>query len=242
MTRIFSRISICRLIFAGLIASALSIMPPAIAAKLYKWVDENGTVHYSDKLPPEAAQNAHEQLNKRGQTTERVKDPQEQIEEQIVDTGAEEARRRQAEMEARERMHDRILLDTFTTERDLMLTRKDRVNAVDSHINLMKSNIERTQSQISEVQAKIDAIKAKGKDVPANLLNQLEKLNSQLAKNQEYISAKQDERRKLVEQFDGDLKRFRELKGIEPPVEIADPKLTDSGMATANPPPPPAGH
>lgn len=227
-----------RLFFAGLTALAVSLQP-AVAAKLYKWVDEDGTVHYSDKLPPEAAQQAHEQLNKRGQTKERVRDPQEEIEEQMVSTVEEEERRRQAEIEARERMRDRILLDTFTTERDLQITRKDRLNAIDSLINLMKNNNERTGSQISETQTKIDGIKAKGQEVPANLLKQLENLNNQLAENQEYINEKQAERHKLAEQFDADLKRFRELKGIEPPMEV-DPKLTDSGMATANPPPPPA--
>lgn len=235
---IFSRISHPRLFIAVLIASAFSIQPAF--GKLYKWVDENGMVHYSDKLPPEAAQHAHEQLNTRGQTVDSVKDPQEEIEEQVVDTAEQEERRRQAEIEARERMRDRILLDTFTTERDLQLTRKDRLNAVDSLINLMKSNNERIQGQISENQAKIDETNAKGRAVPENLQKQRESLNNQLAKNNRYISAKQEERRKLVEQFDADLKRFRELKGIEPPVQVTDPALKDGDdVATASPPPPP---
>jgi hypothetical protein len=222
--------------FSVLIVSAL-VMSSAGAAKLYKWVGEDGMVHYSDKLPPEAAKGAHKQLNQRGQTTEVVKDPQEELEAEFVDTVADEERRRQAEIEARERMRDRILLDTFTTERDLELTRKDRVNAVDSQIHLMKGNNERTKVQIAEVQQKIDAAsKAKGKQVPENLLKQLDSLNKQLAKNQEYISAKEEERRKLVEQFDADLKRFRELKGIEPPAEV-DPKLVGD-MTITNPPPP----
>lgn len=240
---IFSRISHPRLFFAVLIASACSLQP-AVAGKLYKWVDENGMVHYSDKLPPEAAQHAHEQLNSRGQMVESVKDPQEEIKEQVVNSAEQEERRHQAEVEARERMRDRILLDTFTTERDLELTRKDRLNAADSLINLMKSNNERIQSQISETQAKVDKFNAKGQAVPENLQKQLESLNSQLAKNKQYIDAKQEERRKLVEQFDADLKRFRELKGIQPPAQAADPELKGGDVAAAGTPPAPtpAGH
>ncbi|HEX7026820.1 MAG TPA: DUF4124 domain-containing protein [Gammaproteobacteria bacterium] len=236
---IVSRITKSRLLFAGLITAALYMLPVS-AAKLYKWVDEDGTVHYSDKLPPEASQGAHEQLNKHGQTTGVVKEPGEELEAEIVDTVAEEQRRRQAEIEARERMRDRILLDTFTTERDLMLTRDDRLNAIDSQINLMKGNNDRIQRQVSEVQARIDRIRSKGTEVPANLLKQQDSLNDQLGKNQEYISARQKERNKLAEQFEADLKRFRELKGIESPVEIANPNLTDDNVATAPIPAPPA--
>lgn len=235
---IFSRISHPRLFFAVLIASAC-FLHPAAAGKLYKWVDENGMVHYSDKLPPEAAQHAHKELNNRGQTVESVKDPQEEIEEQVEDTAAQEERRRQAEVEAKQRMRDRILLDTFTTERDLQLTRKDRLNAVDSLINLMKSNNERIQGQIDDTQAKVDGINAKGQPVPENLQKQLESLNSQLDKNKRYINTKQEERRKLVEQFDDDLKRFRELKGTESPAQAVDAKLKDDNVAAASPPPPP---
>lgn len=235
---IFNRTSISRLFLAGLVVSAVSIQP-AQAGKLYKWVDEKGTVHYSDKLPPEAAQQAHEKLNARGRTTERVKDPQEEIEEEVVDTAEEQERRRQAEIEAKERMRDRILLDTFTTERDLKLTREDRLTAIDSMINLMKSNSERTKGQVSEVQAEIDKLNAKKREVPADLLKRFNNLNDQLTKDQEYIAQKEKERLELVEQFDADLQRFRELKGIQAPAEV-DPKLTDSGMTTSNPPPPSA--
>jgi len=39
---------------------------PAVAQKLYKWVDENGQVHYGDKVPPEYANQDRDVLNKRG--------------------------------------------------------------------------------------------------------------------------------------------------------------------------------
>lgn len=238
---IFSRNSISPLCFAGLIVSAV-FAQPAVAAKLYKWVDDKGTVHYSDKLPPEASRNAHEELNKRGQTTDKVsraKSEQERLEEHAAIAAEEEKRRRQAEIEAKQRIRDQILLDTFTTERDLVLTRDDRLSAVDSLINLTNSNNQRLKTQADETQAKVDAIASKGREVPENLTKQLENLNDQLAKNLEYIDAKQTERRGLVEQFDADLKRFRELKGIEPPADVADPKPVKEGMATADPPPPP---
>ena len=35
---------------------------PLEAAKLYRWTDAEGRVHYSDRVPPEAVDKAHDQL------------------------------------------------------------------------------------------------------------------------------------------------------------------------------------
>jgi hypothetical protein len=35
-------------VFASYIA-----VPPPVAAKMYRWVDSNGNIYYSDKVPPQ---------------------------------------------------------------------------------------------------------------------------------------------------------------------------------------------
>ena len=44
----------------------------AVAQDVYKWVDENGEVHYSQTLPPERASDAHDRLTRDGLLAERV--------------------------------------------------------------------------------------------------------------------------------------------------------------------------
>jgi hypothetical protein len=39
---------------ALLVLAALILRAPAAHATTYKWVDDQGVVHYTDKLPPEA--------------------------------------------------------------------------------------------------------------------------------------------------------------------------------------------
>ena len=52
---------------ALLLAALLcAVAAPASAAKLYKWVDENGQIRYSDRLPPQQSKQAHQQLNSQG--------------------------------------------------------------------------------------------------------------------------------------------------------------------------------
>jgi hypothetical protein len=53
-------------IFAALLAAALQAPATAAEAKVYRWVDENGEVHYSESLPPDFQDKGHDVLNERG--------------------------------------------------------------------------------------------------------------------------------------------------------------------------------
>jgi hypothetical protein len=55
------RLQITFLLIAGVILAA-----NASAAEVYRWVDENGEVHYSESLPPNFQDQGHDVLNERG--------------------------------------------------------------------------------------------------------------------------------------------------------------------------------
>ena len=40
--------------------------------KLYKWVDDNGQVHYSDKVPPKQIKKEHQELSGHGVVLEKI--------------------------------------------------------------------------------------------------------------------------------------------------------------------------
>ena len=42
---------------------------PADAQRVYRWVDENGVVHFGDAIPPEYSKERHEVLDSRGART-----------------------------------------------------------------------------------------------------------------------------------------------------------------------------
>ncbi len=50
------------IIFIAILLAAGS----AMAAKVYRWVDENGEVHYSESLPPNFADKTHDELDEYG--------------------------------------------------------------------------------------------------------------------------------------------------------------------------------
>jgi hypothetical protein len=122
-------------------------------------------------------------------------------------------------------LRDRVLLETFTSDRDIEIARVDRVSAIDSQIQLAESNIKEGERKMTEVNAQIASIEKSGRKVPDNLFKQRESVSRQLENNYKYVETKQDERNELNRKFEEDLKRFRELKGLPPlpPKEMAAP-------------------
>src|SRR3989338_6186886 len=51
-------------------SAGMSFSLPA-AAKLYKWVDEQGTTHYGETVPPEYANKNRDEINKAGRVVKK---------------------------------------------------------------------------------------------------------------------------------------------------------------------------
>jgi hypothetical protein len=55
-----------------LATSVVLLGAPRVQAATYKWTDEKGVVHYTDKIPPEALNKGNVELNKQGVTVKRT--------------------------------------------------------------------------------------------------------------------------------------------------------------------------
>ncbi|MCS6995618.1 MAG: DUF4124 domain-containing protein [Casimicrobiaceae bacterium] len=94
-----------------MIASALAV---AAQAQLYRWVDEQGRVQYSDTLPPQATDRARAKLRPDGIVLEKVERAPTAEEKRAQALREEQLARERAAREARERL-DRALLDRYAS-------------------------------------------------------------------------------------------------------------------------------
>ena len=201
-------------------------------AGVVKWVDEQGQVHYGDRVPPQYIHKERDVLNQRGIVVESVpaaKTPEELAEERRLEAVRQEIERIAAEQAFR----DKVLLDTFTTERDIVAARDARLETIDSQVQLTESIIEDHQQQMAEVGERVKRLEQLGRAIPENLTGKLVALSKQLEISFQYIEQKGEERKRIVEQFDRDLKRFRELKGL--PAPRAEDTVPSGGGETTTP-------
>jgi hypothetical protein len=181
-------------------------------AKLYRWVDEEGNVHYSDRVPPAAAEKERKVLNEEGRTIERHQraktreevEQQRRSEQQII----EEARRREEQQR-----QDRMLLMTFTTAEDLEHVRDDRVAAVDAQIMILTEKLERLRKVRADLDAQAAKLTEGGQAMISDDLNQrLQRNEAEIRRSEAYLESRRAERQAIVDKFNADLERFKELK------------------------------
>jgi hypothetical protein len=198
-------------------ATALFIAPACVTAgNLYKWVDEDGNIRYSDRIPASQSRQQHQKLNSQGivvNTREAAKSD----EELAADAEARRVQEAEAAEEARQKKiqqhQDQVLLMTFSSEEELQLARDNRLAVLDSVINLINNSIETTQEKLGELQDNADRnFLSQGKEVPGGLAQKIEFFTRKVETRTEQLELKLEEKAKINEKYDLDLARYRELK------------------------------
>lgn len=184
------------------------------AAKLYKWVDENGQVRYGDHIPARYAKRSSETLSKQGVVvdTKTAAKTEEQLaeEKRLAELAAEKAR-----IEKERAYQDRILLDTFTNEDEMVMTRAGKIEAIEANIRVTNGRIEKLKERLTELNRRAANLERSGKPVPADLTQQIKDARSQIQQNLGYIENRKLEQQAIREKFEIDIKRFRELKAAK---------------------------
>lgn len=199
---------------------ALAVLPAVSGADVYRWVDEQGVVHYGDRIPPEAARRDRDILNERGIALERL--PGEKTPAQR----AADARQREAEAERRAERErranrDRVLLSTYLTVAEIEMLRDRRLELLDAQTRLTQQHLDNLKDRREGLRAeagRFDHPPGAAPDrppLPVDLQAELVDVDSSVARYETLLRQRQTERARLTEQFAGDIGRFRELKGLD---------------------------
>lgn len=198
-----------------LLALMLALLPlQSESARLYKWVDEQGNVHYGDKVPPEYSRQERKVLNDQGvqvDTLEAAKTPEQIAEEHRL----EEIRREEERKAARQRAHDRMLLSTFTTEDDMIMTRDGKIAAIDSVIRITRGRIDKLEQEIEQDTRRAANLERAGRAVPKDLDERIAGNRERIQRYENFIESKQAEQEAIRRQFEADIRRFRELRAMQ---------------------------
>ncbi len=177
----------------------------------YKWVDEQGVVHYGDHIPPQYAQQDREVLNSQGV-------PVGHIEAAMTPEQASAEARKKAEL-FKQRQHDSFLVSTYTSVQDIEALRDVRLDQLRGQRTAAEQYVESLRSRLGSLQglavayqpyaANPDARRMPD-DLAENLVRTLNEVRAQSAA----LAAKSEEEKTLRAQFDADIQRYRELHTV----------------------------
>jgi hypothetical protein len=194
-----------------LLPVAVVVLSFSAHAKMYKWEDENGQIHFGDRIPAKYLVKEHDELNDSGVVTSHkaaAKTAEQKAEEQRL----EKERKLAEQEEKRKQQRDRVLLDTYTTERDLILARDSRLDAVDSQINLAKSLIKDSNSKIESMEKQVAQLKASGHEIPHDLYERIDIQKQQISVQSKVMENHKKRRDEISAQFNDYISRFKALK------------------------------
>jgi len=189
--------------------------------RLYRWVDDDGVVHYGDRVPPEYADRDRDLLNTQGVAVgsqEGVLTEAERAERARLEAIEEEARMSRVESARR----DQVLLDTYLSVVEIEHLRDRRlellaaqIKVTEHYLNNLRKRLARLQSEASSYKPYSDDPEAP--DVPEALGLELSRTIASIGLYEQTLTRSRDEESSLTAAFARDIERFRQLKGIKEP-------------------------
>lgn len=197
-----------RLLSALFIGLAFSL--PA-AAKMYKWVDDQGVTHYGETIPPEYAGKDRSELNKAGRVvkTQEVLTPEERRAKE------QEAARKRNEAEAalEQKRHDKALLNTYTNVKEIDLARDRNLQQVEARINSISSQLKMASDNQASLQKEAENLTKAGRKIPKSLQEDLQESQERLSNLQQDLEKTKAEKIAVEARYDADKVRYKELTG-----------------------------
>ena len=185
--------------------------------RLFRWIDENGLVHYGDRVPPQYANRDRDVLNEQGVNVgfeEGEVTAEERAVIQAAEIAAEAERIAMAEISRR----DRMLLETYITVDDIEDLRDRRLELLESQIKVTELYLGNLRKRLVNLQAEASVFKpyttnADAPQVPANLALDISRTAASINLYEQTLARTRSDQQTLRSSFNDDIARFRELKG-----------------------------
>lgn len=201
-------------IFAASLILGISFSLPA-TAKLYKWVDEKGTTHYGEVIPPEYANKSRSELNQSGRAIKKqdVLTPEEQRLERSKKEEAESKKLEDEKLSLEKSRRDKALIETYSSSDEIDLARKRNLQQIEARIVGINANIKIANDNLSGLQKEADVLSKANKAIPKDLQDDLQEAKARLDKLQKDLDKANEEKSVMNARYDADKARYKELTG-----------------------------
>ncbi|HBG30297.1 DUF4124 domain-containing protein [Candidatus Macondimonas diazotrophica] len=170
------------------------------ATELYRWVDDQGRVHVSDRLPPD--QTSYRALNARGLPIREVAPPE------IPDPNDLAARQAQA------READR-LRRLYASEAEISALRDQRIEDLKASLAFLQDQRASLTAQLAALKTRQRTFAESGKAAPPLLQAQIRRVKADLDAHDRAIAERQTDMTHTRAVYAADLKAYRALVSSE---------------------------
>ena len=196
-------------LFAGL--ASLCVGGACLAdgnVQAYKWVDENGVVHYGDSIPPQYAQQATTMLNRQGVAIGQ-KDASKSAEQLAAEAAAKAAADKQ-------KQHDNFLIATYTSVKDIEQLRDERLEQIRGQRVATEAYVQTLSERLGQLQSRAQAFRPyntrpDARKMPDDLAEQMVHTMNDIKSQKASLATNAQEEVSVHDQFQSDIDRFEQL-------------------------------
>ncbi len=195
----------------------LTLVPlaaPGAEGLLYRWVDREGLVHFGDSIPAEYMDLERQIINEYGVTVGilRAKKTDEEI--------AEDKRQEKIAIDqAIQNRMDDALLATYLSVDEIVLHRDRRVELFLAQSRVTELYLTNLKRRLGSLQKEASRYRPYSDDPDAetidpDLAGDISTTEDTIQRHQANLEQYQDDAMAVVDRFDGDINRFKKLKGL----------------------------
>jgi len=199
--------------------AVLLLLPLALPAaekvqKLYRWTDSEGVVHYGDSIPAEFAELERHQVNAHGITVGIMR--AKKTEEEIAEEQRQEKLRLKRELQRRQ---DQALLATYLSVDEILLHRDRRVELFQAQSRVTELYLNNLKKRLGTLQDEASKYRPYSADPDAEMIDpdlagDISTTKETIERHQANLERFHDDEQNIVARFDGDIDRFKKLKGL----------------------------
>lgn len=188
-------------------AAMLSALPSR--AETYKWIDKEGRVQYTDRLPAEAASRGNVELNKQGMP-KKITDPALTPEQRRILEEKQEQEQQQQRAALRQQYQENALLSSYTSENDIDLARRRNLALVGAGILSAEARIKALHRRTAVLEK--EKLFYEKKPLPEKLKRELANIDAEIPKQHALIAQRNEDALAINSRYEEQKVRFRELK------------------------------
>lgn len=195
---------------------------------MFRWFDEEGSVHFSDQVPPDQVQQKRDTLNEKARvvdTVDKAKTP-EQIEQQ---KRLDALRKEQEKIIAKQASDDKVLLTTYRTLDDLQRGLDTKFLEIEGNKTAVQGNLKRYEQQLSQQLQEAATHERNAKKVPGKLLEGIEATKRQIEQAKLEMEHNDSDKQAAQKEFQANMARFKFLTQ-----NASDAKASQTNFAASN--------
>ena len=182
--------------------------------RLYRWVDSEGVIHYGDTIPAEYSDLERQIVNEHGITVDVMH--AKKTEEEIAEDLRQEELRQARELQRRQ---DHALLATYLSVDEILLHRDRRVELFQAQSRVTELYLSNLKRRLQKLQLAASKYRPYSQNPDAemidpDLVGDITTTKDTIERHEGNLRRFHRDEQSIIERFDGDIERFKKLKGL----------------------------